>query len=103
MGMLWLSDAIQEAIETLGELKRMHQLNFELIEQLTITCGWLVDNNIEIPNSEHLRSLIGKSLSLIAEIQADEPKILQYKKLSDDSYHEPRKDDKLTEPKKATA
>ena len=84
-----MSDLLQEAIDTLTELKRMNQLNFELIEQLNITCQWIVDNDIKIPNNDALRSLVGKSLALIAEIQADEPKILQYKTLSDDSYHEP--------------
>ena len=73
-----MSDLMQEAIDTLTELKRMHQLNFELIEQLNIICQWIVDNNIKVPNEDALRSLVGKSLSLITEIQVDEPKILTY-------------------------
>ena len=73
-----LPDAIQDAIDTFSEIKRMHQLNFELIEQLNVTCQWIVDSNISIPNKEHLQSLLCKTVSLINELRADEPKILQY-------------------------
>lgn len=78
MGRQWLSNNLQDILSTLTELKRMHQLNYELLEQLNITCQWIVDNQIAIPNPDHLHSLLVKSLSLMAEIEADEPKILQY-------------------------
>jgi hypothetical protein len=76
-----LSDLLQEAIDTLTELKRLHQLNFELIEHLNIACQYIVDKQIKVPNESYLRSLVAKALALIAEIQADTPKTLIYKKL----------------------
>jgi hypothetical protein len=93
-----LSDAIQEVIETLSELKRMHQLNYELMEQLNITCQWIVDSNIKIPNADCLCSLLGKSLALIAEVQADSPKTLVYQKLSDKWKRLPESDGKVPVP-----
>ena len=56
----------------------MHQLNYELLEELNATAQWILDNKIDTPNQNQLRSLLGKSLILITEIQADEPKTLQY-------------------------
>lgn len=86
-----MSDAIQQAIGTLTELKRLHQLNFELIEQLNISCQYIVDNNIKVPNESHLRSLVSKSLALIAELQGKTPKTLIYKKIGTDEFsHEPQ-------------
>ena len=73
-----MSDALQEVIDTLSELKRLHQLNFELLEQLNIVCQWIIDAHLCIPNEEKMRSLLGKSLILLNEIQADEPKTIQY-------------------------
>jgi len=93
-----LSDAIQEVIDTLSELKRLHQLNFELLEQLNVVCQWILDNHTHIPNEGKLRSLLSKSLALLSEIHADTPKTLIYQKLSDGSYHGNESDDKLPEP-----
>jgi hypothetical protein len=70
---------IQVAIETLKELKRMHQLNLELLEQLNVTCQWIIDNNIQVSDEEHMSSLLNKSLTLLNEI---------YSKPYDDSYHD---------------
>lgn len=78
MESLCLSDTIQEIITTLTELKRMHQLNFELLEQLNVTCQWILDNKISIPNQEHLHALLCKSFALLNEIQNSAPRILQY-------------------------
>jgi hypothetical protein len=78
-----LSDAIQETIDTLNELKRLHQLNFELLEQLNVVCQWMLDNYIHVPDEEKMRSLLGKSLTLLREIQADTPQIILYQKLAD--------------------
>lgn len=75
----------------------MHQLNFELIEQLNIACQFIVDNNVSIPNELLLRSLVGKSLSLIAEMQAKESKTLQYSAIRR-KVTKPQSDGEVTEP-----
>lgn len=72
------SDSLTEIISTLSELKRLHQLNLELLEQLNISCGWLLEHNISIPNAETLCSLLSRAKALVAEIEADTPKIMQY-------------------------
>jgi hypothetical protein len=84
-----LSDAIQEVVDTLNELKRLHQLNFELMEQLNIVCQWILDNHISIPNEGKMRSLLGKSLTLLNEICTDAPNvlILRCQKLADEKKH----------------
>ena len=69
---------LSETIETLQELKRMHQLNIELLEQLAVACSFLSKNHVEIPNGETFVSLLEKAMTLLDEIQADEPKIMQY-------------------------
>jgi hypothetical protein len=69
---------LETIIETLQELKRLHSLNLELFEQLNVICGWLIENNIPIPNPQALYSLLVKAKSLLSEIQSEEPKILQY-------------------------
>jgi cytoplasmic iron level regulating protein YaaA (DUF328/UPF0246 family) len=83
----------------------MHQLNLELLEQLDVACGWILDNHITIPNSSLLASLLAKAKALLRELQSTEPKIMQYQKLSDKSCHSNRRkvtdfrnDDKETEP-----
>jgi hypothetical protein len=76
----------------------MCQLNFELLEQLCITCQWILDNIPQIPDREKLCSLINKSQTLIREIQADEPKILRYQKLADEKKQPQRTDGEVTEP-----
>jgi hypothetical protein len=77
---------LTEIIDTLGELKRMHQLNLELMEQLDVTCGWLLDNNIQVPNHEHFLSLLIKARTLLKEIYArtSSDGILQRKKSDKD-------------------
>ena len=70
--------SLNTIVETLQELERLHQLNSELLEQLNVICGWLLEHNIQIPNSEVLLSLLQKAKVLLTEIEADEPKILQY-------------------------
>ena len=96
-----MSDALQQTINTLTQLKRMHQLTYELLEELNVTSQWILDNKINIPNENQLRSLLGKSLTLLTEIQADEPIILQYninrRKVTD--FREDNKtDEEVTEP-----
>jgi hypothetical protein len=76
-------------IETLQELQRMHQLNLELLEQLDIVFKWIAETDIPIPNKEKLATLLYKTKALLKELYAPSTfKILQYRKLSDDSYHE---------------
>jgi len=81
------NDSVTEIIDTLTELKRMHQLNMELLEQLGVACGWLLEHNIPIPNASTLASLVRKSLALLTEIQTETPKTLQYQKLADEKKH----------------
>ncbi len=93
-----MSEAIQNVIDTLSELKRMHQLNFELLEQLNVTCQWIIDYKINIPNETLMRSLVGKSLALLNELRGDTPKTLTYKKIANESLHEPKNNEDFTEP-----
>ena len=93
-----MSDSLQEVIDTLSELKRLHQLNFELLEQLNITCQWMIDAHVCIPNEEKMCSLLGKSLTLLSEIHADTPKVLQYQKLTDEKKQHIETDEDETEP-----
>ena len=91
-------NAIDEIINIFTELKRLHGLNVELLEQLDVTCNWLLSSNVDMPNAEKLYSLLAKTKALLTEIQADEPKILQYKKITNESLHEPRNNEDFTEP-----
>lgn len=93
----WLCDILSEAAKTLSELKRMHQLNYELIEQLNVTCQWIIDNKIEVPNADKLQSLIVKSVSLINGVQSETPTFI-YRKLADEKKHPFRTDEDETEP-----
>ncbi len=67
-----------DTIQTMQELQRMHQLNIELLEQLNVTCSFILEHKVEIPNKDTLISLMSKAWTLLDEIQADDPKILQY-------------------------
>lgn len=78
---------LQEVIDTLQELKRMHQLNMEVLEHLAVTCEFLVSNHVEVPNSSTLASLLAKTMTLLDEIQSSEPNVLQYQKLADGKKH----------------
>ncbi|MFB3889517.1 MAG: hypothetical protein ACE14S_08495 [Candidatus Bathyarchaeia archaeon] len=92
------NDLIGEAIATLTELKRVHQLNLELLEQLSVACDWLMSNNIPVSNASTFASLLEKSVALLNEIQAESPKIIQYTKLSDGRKHPNKSDGEVTEP-----
>ena len=92
-----LSDMLTEIIDTLAELKRMHQLNFELLEQLDVTCGYLLDNKVQVPNEELFLSLLIKCRSLLNEIEAGKPKILQYSAIRR-KVTEKKSDEEVTEP-----
>jgi hypothetical protein len=89
---------LSSIIETLQELERLHQLNSELLEQLNVICGWLLEHNIQIPNPQTLLSLLQKAKALLTEIQAEEPRVLQYPKLADEKKQHFRTDEEVPEP-----
>jgi hypothetical protein len=92
-------DYLTDVIDSLSELKRMFQLNVELLEQLAVTCDWLKKNNVPIQNEETFNSLLNKTTSLLAEIQADEPKSIIYKKIEQTKFHmNPKTATDFTEP-----
>jgi len=81
----------------------MYQLNVELMEQLSVTLDFLRQNNIQLPNQNLFDSLLNKSMALLNEVQADEPKILQYSKINrqhitDDNLQRKSTDEDFTEP-----
>jgi hypothetical protein len=82
-------DMMTEIIKTLSELKRMHQLNLELLEQLSVCCSWLMEHNIPIPNKATICSLLTKAKALISEIQTE---------ISDEFLHGDKSDEDFTEP-----
>jgi hypothetical protein len=81
---------LDKVIETFSELKRLHELNTELLDELCVAIDWVFENEPQVPNAKILYSLLNKSRALLSEIQADTPKILQYKKLANESLHEPQ-------------
>jgi hypothetical protein len=85
-----------EVIDTLIELKRLHQLNLELLEQLDVTCSWLLDNGIKLPNENKFHSLLIKARALLIEIQTATPKF-SYQKLADETLQGKRTDGDFTE------
>jgi hypothetical protein len=87
-----------EVIETLQELKRMHQLNMELLEQLSIACDYLLKSAVAVPNANLFASLLNKAMALLNEIQSGEPKVLQYTKVADEKKQQLGTDDKETGP-----
>jgi hypothetical protein len=90
---------LTEIIDTLTELKRMHQLNYELLEQLNVTCDYLLTHYPNLPNNKKLASLLSKSMSVLKEIKTNSPKILVYQNLSDERKHRDDSDGKVPVPK----
>ena len=82
------NNLLGEIIETLKELRRMHQLNFELLDQLNVACGWVLENHIDLPNKEKLASLLSKGTTLLEEING--------KSQSDGFLQRRKSDDNLT-------
>ena len=89
---------LQEATDTFQELKRMHQLNIELLENLSLACNHLVTFHIQVPNASTLASLLNKATTLLDEITASESQTIKYRKLSDDWKHRDKPNGKVTEP-----
>lgn len=94
-------DSLTEIIDALSELKRMHQLNLELLEQLDVTCEWLLQNRVHPPNEEQFYHLLNKTRTLFEEIRADKPKILQYSAIRR-KVTEEKSDGEVTEPEITT-
>jgi hypothetical protein len=63
---------LNDATATLNELLRMHDLNQELLETLTVTMMWVRDytnkHNIPLPRESSYMSLINKAQTLIEEL-----------------------------------
>jgi hypothetical protein len=78
---------IREIATSLAQLDRLHQLNLELLEQLDVTCEWLLDSGFQIPNANKLKSLLSKANTLLTEIYDERPSTLLFSKPSDGSYH----------------
>ena len=91
-------EILGEIIDTLNELKRMHQLNYELLEQLNIVCGYLRENHIKLPNEEKFVNLLSRAMALLNEIQAITPKTFQYQKISRRKVTDSGTDGEVTEP-----
>lgn len=91
-------DTITELADALATMKRMRQLNIELLEQLNVSCTWLLENKVQIPNSSTFASLLTKVTTLLDEMNADEPKIMQYS-ISRRKVTDFRTDEEGTEPK----
>ena len=69
-----------------------------MFEQLNVACQWILDNHIQIPNEEHLHSLLSKATALLNTLQADEPRIIQYGKLPNDNLQHRKPNKEFTEP-----
>lgn len=82
---------LKDASATLNELIRMHELNQELLETLSVTMMWIKDyalkHNIPLPRETSYQSLINKAQMLFDEISSSDG-ILQRKK-SDKDFTEP--------------
>ena len=89
---------LTEISRTLDELERLHQLNFELLEQLNVVCGYLMTCHISVRDKERLASLLTKAMILLAEIQSETPKTLLYRKITDENLQRKRTDEDFTEP-----
>jgi hypothetical protein len=72
------SMSVDRVIRTFVKLKRLHQLNLELLEQLHVAMLWIAEHKIPLPNPDVLNSLFLKSKSLLNEIQSNEPEFIQY-------------------------
>lgn len=71
-----MTNLLEEATTTLSELQRIHKLNVELLETLSVTAQWLriyaEKNNIPLPNISTYNSLVNKAEALIEEISSNE-------------------------------
>lgn len=85
------NNSLSEIIDALNEVKRLQQLNYELLEQLNVSCAYLLKNYPDSPNNEKLASLMTKAFTLLDEINDKDNirrKVTDYK--SDGEVTEPR-------------
>lgn len=67
-----MSKILRDAKNTLEQLLTMHQLNLELLEQLDVSCHWILENKIQIPNEKNILSLLSKADILLKEIYSNQ-------------------------------
>ena len=110
-----MNNLLAEANEVFSKVIRMDKLNYELLETLTVTMEWIRDyamkKNIPLPSPHSTYfSLLAKAQQLIDELNTSNVKTVQFRKISDESYHDTvirRKktgwdsDGEETEPKKS--
>jgi hypothetical protein len=84
---------LSEVRDVLNSIIDMHQLNFELLEELNVACKWLLQNKVEIPNREKFVSLLNKADSLIEELSLESPQFSIRRKVTN-----PKSDGEVTEP-----
>jgi hypothetical protein len=87
-------------VTALQELERMYQLNMEMLEQLDVIFKWIIENDVPIPNSDKLVSLLSKNQALLQELYSSSPAILTYQKLNRRKVTPFRTDEDETEPAK---
>jgi hypothetical protein len=89
-----MSNLLDEATATFNEILRVHKLNVELLENLSVVSEYLRSyaekHNIPLPDSSKFYSLINKAEALIEEISG--------KQITDDFLQRKRTDEDLTEP-----
>jgi hypothetical protein len=97
-----MSKLLRDATETLNELLRMHELNQELLETLTVTMIWIKKyaekHDIPLPKEASYCSLINKAQTLIDELSSESPNLLHYASSDDFSQRKPSDED-FTEPR----
>lgn len=77
----------------------MHQLNLELLEQLSVFADWVVNTHMSIPNEDKLESLLHKTQALMKELYStNSQNILQYQKLADEKKQHFKTDEDVPEP-----
>ena len=92
-----MSKLLKDATATFDELLRMHKLNQELLETLTVTMMWIAKyakkHDIPILNEPTYISLINKANALIEEIASKDKT-----ESSDEFLHGDKSDEDFTEP-----
>ena len=97
-----MADALTELREVITEAQMMHQLNLELIEELDITCKWLLETRIEFPNREKFVSMLNKIDALLNEIYSTHKMQYYYKvESADEKKQHSRTDGDVPVPLKA--
>ena len=69
-----------------------------MLEQLDVTCGWLMEHNVQIPNSNSFASLLAKAKTLLNEIQSKPIASMLVVRTADENLQRKRTDKDFTEP-----